>query len=299
MQRLLLAGTALLGLTAMGSGARGTVFDFAYTGSLADFTVPTTDSYQILAFGAQGGIATFDGFVGVGGQGAEIGGNFSLTAGEVLQIAVGGAGSGSGGGGGTFVVGPVGPDNAPLVIAGGGGGGGVIFLGPGLPGQGGLISPEGGSTGSSPQFPNGNGGTGGNGGGGGIPFGGGGGGGGFLTPGGDSLEGGIGGGAFPNFTVGGNFGGGGGGPGGGGGGYSGGGGGSGGSQLGEGPGGGGGSFDAGTDKILVADFQTGNGEVVITELVPEPGSIALLGVGLIGIAVVWRRRQPQTRRTRP
>ena len=79
--------------------------------------------------------------------------------------------------------------------------------------------------------------------------------------------------------------------GGGGGGYSGGGGGSGGSQLGEGPGGGGRSFDAGTDKILVADFQTGNGEVVITELVPEPGSIALLGVGLIGLAVVWRRRR--------
>jgi hypothetical protein len=48
--------------------------------------------------------------------------------------------------------------------------------------------------------------------------------------------------------------------------------------LGIGPGGGGGSFDAGTDQILVADFQTGNGEVIITELaaeVPEPASIAL------------------------
>ena len=38
-------------------------------------------------------------------------------------------------------------------------------------------------------------------------------------------------------------------------------------------GGGGGSFDAGTNQILVADFQTGDGEVIITELaaaVPEP-----------------------------
>jgi hypothetical protein len=79
---------------------------------------------------------------------------------------------------------------------------------------------------------------------------------------------------------------------GGGGGYSGGGGGPG-FEGGGVPGGGGGSFDAGTDLILLADFHTGNGEVVITELpaaIPEPVSIALLGAGLVGLAVVWRRR---------
>ena len=77
--------------------------------------MPTTGSYQILAFGAQGGNAA-------GGLGAEIGGDFTLTAGESLQIAVGGIGGG--GGGGSFVISP---GNAPLVIAGGGGGGGGFF----------------------------------------------------------------------------------------------------------------------------------------------------------------------------
>ena len=286
MKRLLLAGAAFLGLAASGSGAHATLFDFTYSGSLIDFTVPTTDTYQILAFGAQGGSGGCSLFcgpadVGAGGRGAEIGGIMTLTAGEVLQIAVGGMGGlsegfGGGGGGGSFVVGP---GNTPLVIAGGGGGGGAFTLG-GLPGGGGVTGPNG-AAGAGVSFPGGAGGTGGNGGGAGSGASpGGGGGGGFLSAGGTLLIGafqasGGGGGGFPDLTGGsglgggeGGFGGGGGGGGfaggggGGGGGYSGGGGG--GADHSTAPGGGGGSFDAGIDQILLADLQTGNGEVVIT-----------------------------------
>jgi hypothetical protein len=112
---------------------------------------------------------------------------------------------------------------------------------------------------------------------------GGGGGGGFFSAGGSSI-GPTGGGAFPDLaggSLGGGFGG--------GGGFV--------SPGADGSGGGGGSFDAGTDQILVADFQTGNGEVLITELaaaVPEPASIALLCAGVASLAVVWRRRRPET-----
>jgi hypothetical protein len=299
MRRLLLGATSFLALAALGSAVRATPFDFTYTGSLVTFTVPTSDSYQILAFGAQGGNGAFPG-IGTGGRGAEIGGVFSLTAGESLQIAVGGAGmstfeGGGGGGGGSFIVGP---GDTPLVIAGGGGGGGGSLGGPGIPGQGGLIGPDGGGQG---------GGTGGNGGAGGGGSGsnppGGGGGGGFFSAGGDSAMAG-GGGAFPGLAGGsgspsGGFGGGGGGSGrfggaGGGGGYSGGGGALGGFVGVVGAGGGGGSFDAGADQILVADFRTGNGEIVITELIiPEPASMALLGAGLLGFAAVRRRRRPE------
>ena len=56
MKRLLLTTTAFLAVFASYSAARAApiVFDFTYTGSLVTFAVPTTDTYQILAFGAQG-----------------------------------------------------------------------------------------------------------------------------------------------------------------------------------------------------------------------------------------------------
>lgn len=285
----LLAQIAFLGLAAsVSAAARATPFDFTYSGSLVDFTVPITDTYQILAFGAQGGNFADGNIFGPGGLGAEIGGDFSLKAGEILQIAVGGAGSGLGGGGGSFVVGP---ENMPLVIAGGGGGGGQVG-GIGLPGEGGLTRQNGGGP---------NGGINGNGGNIGMFGPAGAGGGGFFSAGGDNIFFGVtGGGAFPDLTgglIGGGFGGGGGAgaSAGGGGGYSGGGGGAR-SAGGQGPGGGGGSFDAGTNQILVADFRTGNGEVVITELaavVPEPASLAVLGAGLLGFAAIWRGRRPR------
>jgi hypothetical protein len=85
---------------------------------------------------------------------------------------------------------------------------------------------------------------------------------------------GPGGAGFPILTGGspnGGFGGGGGGLGacgGGGGGYSGGGGAGPAGSRGCQGGGGGGSFDAGTNQILEAGFQTGNGEVVITRVAP-------------------------------
>jgi hypothetical protein len=57
---------------------------------------------------------------------------------------------------------------------------------------------------------------------------------------------------------------------------------------------GGGSFDAGTNQILMADIQTGNGEVIITELaaeVPEPTSLAVLGAGLVSFLGLVRLRR--------
>jgi hypothetical protein len=99
MRNRLLAAASLLALFAWDPAARAAPFDFTYTGSLDSFTVPVTGTYRILAFGAQGGGGS--GGSNPGGNGAEIGGEFSLTAGEVLQIAVGGGGQG---GGGSFVV---------------------------------------------------------------------------------------------------------------------------------------------------------------------------------------------------
>ncbi len=73
-------------------------------GAPVTYTLTTTTSYDIVAFGAQGGGTAG----GVGGYGAEIGGDFTLYAGTVLGIVVGGAGGtaldhGAGGGGGSFV----------------------------------------------------------------------------------------------------------------------------------------------------------------------------------------------------
>src|SRR4051794_38310898 len=110
MKHLLIAGTIVLALaTSRPVQVQAAPVVFDYTGSLVTFTVPTSGLYQILAFGAQGGDLFFP-----GGLGAEIGGDFSLIAGEILLVAVGGRGNNGAGGGGSFVVGP---GNVPLIIA--------------------------------------------------------------------------------------------------------------------------------------------------------------------------------------
>src|SRR4051794_27567324 len=99
---------------------------FDFTGALQTYVVPTTGQYQITAFGAHGGSS----FAG-GGAGAEAQGTLTLTAGETLDVIVGGAGTtgtfGAGGGGGSFVFVPA--TLTPLIVAGGGGGGGTAFGG--------------------------------------------------------------------------------------------------------------------------------------------------------------------------
>ena len=90
------------------------------------WTVPATGTYRIDAYGAQG--ASGDGSY-VGGKGARMRGDFALTQGEIIRIAVGQKGLGQssgrngGGGGASWVIqSPYTDTTAILVIAGGGSG---------------------------------------------------------------------------------------------------------------------------------------------------------------------------------
>jgi hypothetical protein len=274
---------------------------YTYTGGAVTYTVKTTGVYDITAYGAQGGSS-------IGGKGAEIGGDFSLQAGAVLKIIVGGQGAYgngcSGGGGGSFVIetfNGTSPSNTPLVIAGGGGGGGGYnnmgsrHLASGSPGQTGTA----GDSGYAPG--NGAGGTNGSGGQAGFPLDptnntGGGGGGGFKTAGGSALTyfgggggaaaGGAGGSAPYTGGVGG-YGGGGGsgglGGGGGGGGYSGGGGGGGAMTGTVAGGGGGGSVDTGAVEVAIAGENAGNGQVSIALVCYRRGTCILTPTGEVAI----------------
>jgi len=110
---------------------------YSFTDSPQIVTIATTGEYEIMAYGAQGGAAGVSGHsdYSAGGAGAEVQGDFNLTAGEHLEIVVGGEGavgiagayaSGGGGGGGTFILANTGPGGSYqlLEVAGGGGGGG-------------------------------------------------------------------------------------------------------------------------------------------------------------------------------
>ncbi|MGA7237717.1 MAG: PEP-CTERM sorting domain-containing protein [Bryobacteraceae bacterium] len=250
---------------------------FSYKGGAQTFTAPVDGVYTITAYGASGGSTLNNS----GGLGAEIGGQFTLTAGEILTIYVGGEGAsvsdqgaGAGGGGGTFVVDL---NNNPLVIAGGGGG-----AGDGEDGHPGSTSFGNGHTDGGES----------NAGGGGGGFSGGG-------EGGLGVEGGNG---FPSLVGGGSFNGGGRGGYGGGGAGNGtdnGGGGGGGYEGGEGGfssrntgGNGAYSFDTGLHQ-MTDDENSGDGKVdieLVQAAVPEPASCVLFGTLLVGICAGLRKR---------
>jgi hypothetical protein len=122
MQRLLLAATF-----AVATATPAAAITFNYTGSIVTWTAPQDGIYSIAATGAQGGQGRDPGFAAVytAGRGIRVGADFMLTAGTVLQIAVGGQGgsflSGTGGGGGGGFSGGQGG------ISAGGGGGSYVY----------------------------------------------------------------------------------------------------------------------------------------------------------------------------
>ena len=67
---LLAGGLALAALAIVPQGALAAPVTFSYTGALQTFTVGTTGTYQIIAYGAQGGGSN----VSSGGLGAEAAG---------------------------------------------------------------------------------------------------------------------------------------------------------------------------------------------------------------------------------
>ena len=275
--------------TATATGISGPIqvqADAEYTGTTLDgavtvtagiqyWVVPTTGVYLIEAFGGQG-FGTF------GGRGAQISGEFNLTAGTALKIIVGqmapppvGSVNQFAGGGGSFVTTTA---NSPYIVAGGGGGNhGASYVttsdasitNNGYAGVAGNSGAGGtaGSGGASASSADAGGGLLGNGGGigGGFSFINGGVGGAGTTNGHGEGGFGCGGGtsSWDNFRAGG------------GGGYSGGGGAGENGQINAPAAGGGGSFNSGTSPVNLAGVQTGDGTVIITnQCAPGIGSLA-------------------------
>ena len=283
-----------LALMALAAPAAADTVPFVALGSKT-FAAPETGVYDILAIGAQGGDSN-----GFGGLGAEVGGDFRLTAGEVLSIVVGLDGNGpqgfpsftGDGGGGTLVLTSTG---TALLIAGGGGGASDEW-----DGGPGLIS---GNGGNAYGGPGGNGGVDGSGGGAGVAPDAAGGGGGLNSAGGGGLGGFSGDGVSGAGGAQGGGGGGGGGNlfgsfGGGGGGFSGGGGGGDGGIVDgvDAGGGGGGSLNTAFANLIGFDgVQSGNGEVEIDFVgpaIPEPSTWAMLLLGFAGLgALAYRRNE--------
>jgi hypothetical protein len=276
--------------------AIGRATEIGYNGGEQMFTALKTGTYEITIWGAAGGSNPF--FAQSGGSGAEMSAYFKLSAGDVLDIYVGGAGQnapdrsleGGGGGGGTFVY----LNGIFQIVAGGGGGAGLDSNG--VAGQSTFLATAGlgaaaGAAGSPEQ-----GGAGGDGAAGaGAEFGGGN---------GDQS---IGGSSLPTFAGGAGFGAGNGGYGGGGGGTDSSGGGGAGFSGGGGGGvqnaGGGGSsfiFSSGVPILEMinptypVDDPLHNGEAEINFVTPEPAAWELAGLGLalvMGGGIYRRRRQ--------
>jgi len=240
---------------------------YSFSGVPVFITIGATGTYNLDAFGGQGGSGQYG---TAGGRGAEEGGLFGFTAGQVVEIVVGGAGGdaqaasygGGGGGGGTFVFLKTGAGAYQTLLVAGGGGGGYRSVGGG--GTVGAVGSGAGGLAGGYNFAGG--------GGAGVRSAGGTGGGRYGGTGGASRGGGFTGGAAVGGYYGRSAGVGGFGGGGGGGGYNGGGGGGGytGGNGGYGAGGlGGTSFDAGTTIAAQTKpgVNSGNGSLTLN-LVP-------------------------------
>jgi hypothetical protein len=121
-KRWLLAGASALAIIAGANAAQAAIYDVP---GLYTFVAPSTGTYVIDVWGAQGGGSSGDG----GGLGAGVGVDVTLSAGEDVLVYVGaqgGYGPAAGGGGGSSAA-----LLAPMegVVAGGGGGGGLGFAG--------------------------------------------------------------------------------------------------------------------------------------------------------------------------
>ena len=223
---------------------------FTYTGSIGTYVVPIgITSIEIEAKGSKGQ----DGSPALGGNGATMSGEFTVSPGDVLTYYVGGNSAGmKAGGDGSWVENTT--TGTLLIVAGGGGGATHSQIGAGAP-----TTTNGTASVSHPGYTNGAPGVGGNGGGAGIGAWGTGGGGGWLSAGSAGLgsPGGI---IKCRGSFGTTY------AAGGGGGYSGGGGVDMDSGWGTGGGGAGGSYNAGTSQVNVAANNAGLGQIVITEL---------------------------------
>ncbi|MFB9278853.1 glycine rich domain-containing protein [Cohnella cellulosilytica] len=131
---------------------------FNYTGSVQTFTAPSTGTYTLEVWGAQGGNSTYDSRV-QGGLGGYAKGDINLTAGETISIYVGGQSGWNGGGAGYGQSSPGGGGTdirrggtvlTDRVIVGGGGGGTEYQA---SPGNGGTMN-----SGPFPQYGGGHGG---------------------------------------------------------------------------------------------------------------------------------------------